>query len=879
MSGAAAQRSRLALLALLGAAGPTGISRDRLLLYLWPESDTERARHALKQAVYSLRRDLGNDDVIVGTATLTLNPALVELDLGDFEAAIARNDDDAAVAVYAGPFLDGVYVKDAAEFERWTAEQRARLAHDWCTAVERLATHAEAGGDWRAAIQWRRRLAAAEPLSGRFNMALMRAHAESGDVAGAVQHFRVHEALVREELGAAPEADVVALAEAMRSGAWQRSATIPPTARATPPGGTIAAVSAAPLSAAPLSAAPLMPATDMASPAGVKLTVEAAPLTRPAGRRRRAPLFAAAALLLVVGLSTAFSTTTRALWGGLLGRPRITRGLYVVAPLENETGDSTLNWFGEVAADAIGEGLRLDDISVVDALTAIADRRYLRARMPSSIPPRELAIAIADSLGAATAIVGLYHRDGDSLRVSVNVVDIRSRKVQMTVSREGAVKGTGMTTLANRLGNAVLGSIRQSKDTTAEANAIRLVPTDSPQAFVKMSAAYGYFWQNPADTTGAFNLLAEAEATDPAYTAPLLLRGYIYDVKQQWPATADVVRKLELHKATLSLFGRQMLDVFEADLRGDAAGRVRAAREVMRLTPKNNEMALLVVLSTLYVGKPDDALAALRYSEGAPGLNARTAISWQWRSAAEHEVDSLVAERLSAAAAYRGFKSTAMAITTRARVLATAGDPANLDSLRTLLREGIPTDSNPRAAQLDLMVLAARELRHHHPTLAAADSLFSDVLARQGTPTPESSRSDRFRYALVLYDLRRDAEARPLFAALHAADPRDLQMLGRLGAIAVRQGDSAEATRIRRQLGEVKEGYRVGMATAWQAHMAAAAGNLPEAIRLLRVAVQRGYRLMDLGDDTVHLDRDFVELSTSKEYAAFRKELADTVIP
>ena len=40
-------------------AGSTGFSRDKLLLHLWPESDEERARHALKQAVYSVRRDLG----------------------------------------------------------------------------------------------------------------------------------------------------------------------------------------------------------------------------------------------------------------------------------------------------------------------------------------------------------------------------------------------------------------------------------------------------------------------------------------------------------------------------------------------------------------------------------------------------------------------------------------------------------------------------------------------------------------------------------------------------------------------------------------------------------------------------------------------------
>ena len=47
LAGAAAQRKTLALLAVLAAAGDRGVSREKLLLYFWPESDGDRARHAL----------------------------------------------------------------------------------------------------------------------------------------------------------------------------------------------------------------------------------------------------------------------------------------------------------------------------------------------------------------------------------------------------------------------------------------------------------------------------------------------------------------------------------------------------------------------------------------------------------------------------------------------------------------------------------------------------------------------------------------------------------------------------------------------------------------------------------------------------------------
>ena len=43
------QRRRLALLALLATAGERGLSRDKVLGYLWSESSSENARHALEQ--------------------------------------------------------------------------------------------------------------------------------------------------------------------------------------------------------------------------------------------------------------------------------------------------------------------------------------------------------------------------------------------------------------------------------------------------------------------------------------------------------------------------------------------------------------------------------------------------------------------------------------------------------------------------------------------------------------------------------------------------------------------------------------------------------------------------------------------------------------
>lgn len=59
LPGTAGQPKALALLALLAVAYQRGLSRDRLVGYLWPEVPPKTAAHRLNQLLYALRRDLG----------------------------------------------------------------------------------------------------------------------------------------------------------------------------------------------------------------------------------------------------------------------------------------------------------------------------------------------------------------------------------------------------------------------------------------------------------------------------------------------------------------------------------------------------------------------------------------------------------------------------------------------------------------------------------------------------------------------------------------------------------------------------------------------------------------------------------------------------
>src|SRR5215468_6968923 len=91
--GGAAQRRTLGVLSVLAVAGRSGLTRDKLIGILWPESPTRLARHSLTQALYSARKALDCDDLFLGSEDLRLNPERIRTDIEALEAALATCDD------------------------------------------------------------------------------------------------------------------------------------------------------------------------------------------------------------------------------------------------------------------------------------------------------------------------------------------------------------------------------------------------------------------------------------------------------------------------------------------------------------------------------------------------------------------------------------------------------------------------------------------------------------------------------------------------------------------------------------------------------------------------------------------------------------------
>jgi DNA-binding SARP family transcriptional activator/tetratricopeptide (TPR) repeat protein len=180
-----------ALLAWLALEGPT--PRNRLAALLWPDKPLETARNSLRQRLFQLRRALGVD-LVDGDARQLALAAGVTHDLAE--------SDEVLEGAAAG--IDG-------EFAQWLALQRERRRARVRRSLTELAAMAEAARDWDDALVHAGELLALEPLSEEAHRRVMRLHYLAGDRAAALLAFDRCERLLKDEVGAQPSAETVAL--------------------------------------------------------------------------------------------------------------------------------------------------------------------------------------------------------------------------------------------------------------------------------------------------------------------------------------------------------------------------------------------------------------------------------------------------------------------------------------------------------------------------------------------------------------------------------------------------------------------------------------------------------------------------------------------
>jgi serine/threonine-protein kinase len=430
------QPKRLALLAYLASATPRGFhSRETLLGLFWPESDAERARNSLRQALHQLRRSLG-DDALASRADreVGVDPAVFWCDAAAFDDAVDEGRWEDALKLYRGDLLPGFFIDDAPDAERWLEEERTRRRRAAVDAAWKLADQEEARGEWRAAALWAQRALglAPEETGIRRLMGLLQ---RAGEPAAALAAFAEFERRLDAEYGLSPSAETMRMVEQLRAPRADPSATTPIAAAAPiPPAAVSPAPSADPLASAtpvpepapsssaatettrtevPASAStPLYPHVPPVAPEPAPGTSSPEPVRTDGHRRRKRwmpyAVAAAAVLLLLIGGWALRGRRSAAPEAAPAEAPSI-----AVLPFVNLSGDPENDYF----SDGLSEEL-LNVLAQLPELRVAARTSSFRYR-GNDVP--------VDSIGRALRVghvlEGSVRQEGPRVRVTAQLIE------------------------------------------------------------------------------------------------------------------------------------------------------------------------------------------------------------------------------------------------------------------------------------------------------------------------------------------------------------------------------------------------------------------------------------------------------------------------
>lgn len=527
----------LCYLAMTSSAGPQ--SREVLLGMFWPESEPERARGALNQAVHYLRRSLGRDAVVsVEPEALTLDLARFWCDALAFEEAVRSARYEEALDLYRTDLLTGFRVQDAAGFERWLDTERERMRDLARKAAAALADRDEQDGRLDNAIRWTRRLLELAPTDEAALRRLLSLLERTGERPAALQAYDAFARQLALDYEIEPSEETRRLAEAIRAAGRATDGT-GPAPSAPPPAGPGPAP-ATPLAAdAPARDAVLDGTTLDEEPIGVAAAAGASAGGAAAGAtgtashgggtfwRRRWPLLAlllGLTLAALVGAIRLRSGGSSASTAAETGPTRI-----AVLPFRDLTAGGEYPYLGEAVSAALA-----DHLSQLEAL--VVSYGDLADAAPATGDSASAAVPAATGAAADFIVSGEVIVSDSRIRAKVRLMEGDERRIVWTMPIERA--HDDVIALVDALSDEVASALRVELG-----REIRLREWRSGTADPRAWTAFYRGLRHKRDAealeqagsiesamqsfAAADSLFAEAERTDPVWVEPSLLRAQI----------------------------------------------------------------------------------------------------------------------------------------------------------------------------------------------------------------------------------------------------------------------------------------------------------------------------------------------------------------
>ncbi|MCL4561678.1 MAG: diguanylate cyclase [Chloroflexi bacterium] len=235
------ERSLLACLAVESGRTHT---RSTLAELLWPGHSEQSARTSLRQALYGLRRVLGEKEgeapfLILEGENVHFNPnSSYWLDTTAFSARIQAVSNHThlhadtcpdciailqeAIDLYRGDFMFGFSLADVLEFREWVIIQREHYFRQLLSSLRTLTSAYYQQGDYQRANQYAIRQVHLAPLEESAHQQLMQLYHLTGNRSAALEQYESCRRLLAMELGVEPAEETTALYQEIKNGQSKR---------------------------------------------------------------------------------------------------------------------------------------------------------------------------------------------------------------------------------------------------------------------------------------------------------------------------------------------------------------------------------------------------------------------------------------------------------------------------------------------------------------------------------------------------------------------------------------------------------------------------------------------------------------------------------
>jgi tetratricopeptide (TPR) repeat protein len=436
----------------------------------------------------------------------------------------------------------------------------------------------------------------------------------------------------------------------------------------------------------------------------------------------------------------------------------------------------------------------------------------------------------------ALIISGAFYRRGDSLQFHTRITDASDRRLVRSLE---PVTGTRAdpALAVEQVGQRAAAAAAIVLDTRlAQLGNLSSAPANYDAYHACMDGLDPFLASDWPVATRHFERALELDAT---YLFPILHIGYIRLNLGDLAAADSIVGLLNRSREHMMPFELAILDLLGAYVAEDPVASYEAAERGAAIGPGSPPHAQWGA-EALRLNRPREAIRILSAIAPESAPVGGWPLYWSTLTASHHQLGRHRAELRQARRARAMHPNESWPLLLEARALAALGRTAALEPL-ILERKTLPDHQTPHTGEM--MAAIGRELRVHGK---GADSRAWFERALEWHRTRGAAERARAAHpqelAFILLAMGRDAEAEGMFRGLALEDPDHVAVLGALGVLAARRGDTVEAERVGDRLATLRRPYNVGDKLLWRACVAAHAGDLPGSLTLLRGAAGRGAR-------------------------------------